>query len=291
MSFPKIAVTTASGGLGSAIVRRIIQESGKNHVIGIARSPEKAAHHGIEIRKGDYTNRGEFDQALSGIDTLLLVSGMDDPRKRVLKHRNVIDAAKAAGVGKIVYTSIIGSEKETDFSPIVQSNRQTEEDVKNSGLEWVIGRNGLYIEPDLEYIATYIKEGGIINCAGEGETAYTSRDELAFAYWKMMVEEKHNGKTYNLLGEPITQVQLAELINQVYHTNLTYTAISTDAYKKSRQKELGEFLGTVISGIYVGIRNGLFTATSDYEKAAGRTHLSALEMIRRYKDAEDDTSN
>ena len=134
---------------------------------------------------------------------------MDDPLKRAQQHRNVIKAAQVAGIRKIVYTSIIGSEIGSAFSPIVQSNRQSEEDVKNSGLEWVIGRNGLYIEPDLEYIDNYVKEGGIVNCAGEGKCAYTNRDELAFAYWKMLVEEKHNGKTYNLLGEPIKQSQLA----------------------------------------------------------------------------------
>lgn len=284
----KIAVTSASGGLGSAIIRRIIQESGKENIIGIARTPEKASHHGIEIRKGDYDKREDFVQALSGVDTLLLVSGMDDPRKRIQQHRNVIDAAIDAGVSKIVYTSIIGSEEGNEFSPIVKSNRQTDEDVKNSGLKWVIGRNGLYIEPDLDYIDTYVKDGGIVNCAGEGKCSYTSRNELAYAYWLMLVEEKHNGQIYKLLGEPITQSQLAELINQVYHINLSYTAISSEDYKILRQAELGEFLGTVISGIYEGISKEKFTAPSDYDKAAGRTHLSALEMIRDYKDAEHD---
>jgi NAD(P)H dehydrogenase (quinone) len=283
MEHPKIAVTAANGSLGTAIIRHIIREKGRDHVLGIARNPEKAKHIGVEIKKGDYKHRKDFDQSLSGMDTLLLVSGMDDPRKRVQQHRNVIDAAREAGVRKIVYTSIIGSEKGNDFSPIVQSNRQTEEDIKTSGLEWVIGRNGLYIEPDLEYIDTYVKEGGIVNCAGEGKCAYTSRSELAYAYWHMLAEDKHNGNTYNLLGEPITQSQLADLINQVYHTRLTYAAVSKEEYLRSRQEELGDFLGTVISGIYEGISKDVFTAPSDYEQAAGRKHLSALEMIRLYK--------
>lgn len=285
MSKSKIAVTAASGGLGKAIIQNIIQYKGRDNVVGIARNPEKAAHLKLEIRKGDYNNREDFDHALSDIDTLLLVSGMDDPRKRIQQHRNVIDSARAAGVRKIVYTSIIGSEKGNEFSPIVQSNRQSEKDVKSSGLEWVIGRNGLYIDADLEYIPSYAEEGGIVNCAGEGKCAYTSRSELAFAYWRMLVEEKHNGSTYNLLGEPITQSQLAEFINQIHHTNLTYTAVSAAAYKKSRQEELGEFIGMVVAGIYEGISKDLFTAPSDYERAAGRAHLSALEMIRQFKNA------
>ena len=283
MGKQKIAVTTANGGLGSAIIRRIIHQSGKEHVVGIARTPHKAAHLDIEIRKGDYRKGEDFHRALTGIDTLFLVSGMDDPQKRIRQHRNVIDAAVAAGVRKIVYTSIIGGGKETDFSPVVKSNRQTEEDIQQSGLQWAIGRNGLYIEPDLEYIDSYVKEGGIINCAGEGQTAYTSRDELAHAYGNMLVEDKHDGQIFNLVGEPITQFKLAELINQVYHTRLSYQPISVAAYRKSRQAELGEFMGTIISGIYEGISQGLFAVPSDFEKATGRPHLSALDMIRQYK--------
>ena len=168
----QIAVTTASGNLGSAIINILIKYIGRENVRGIARSPQKAAHLGIEIRKGDYNTWEEFEKALKGVDAVLLVSGMDDPKKRIQQHRNVIEAAKHNGVKKIVYTSIVGGDIETEFSPIIRSNRQTEEDVKNAGLDWVIGRNGLYIEPDLEYLDNYILEGGIINCASDGKTDY-----------------------------------------------------------------------------------------------------------------------
>ena len=137
----KIAVTSASGKLGASIVKHLIKEIGKENVVAIARTPERAEHLGVEIRKGDYNSRQDFDLALKGIDAVLLVSGMDEPQKRIEQHRNVIEAAKTNGVTKIVYTSIIGAEENNAFSPIVQTNRQTEIDVKNSGLEWAIGRN------------------------------------------------------------------------------------------------------------------------------------------------------
>ncbi len=79
---------------------------------------------------------------------------MDAPDKRIGQDRNVIEAARAAGVSKVVYTSVQGPGADNSFSPIVLSNRQTEEDVKASGLEWFIGRNGIDIEPDVEYVAT-----------------------------------------------------------------------------------------------------------------------------------------
>jgi len=278
----KIAVTSASGHLGSAIVKALLKETKNENIIAIARTTEKAEHLGVEVRKGDYNSREDFNTALKGIDIVLLVSGMDEPQKRIQQHRNVIEAAKQNGVQKIVYTSIVGAEENNAFSPVVQSNRQTEEDIRNSGLQWVIGRNGIYIEPDLEYIDTYIKDGEIRNCADQGKCTYTSREELGYAYAKMLLEDKHNGNTYNLVGEAISQKQLADFINQVYNTNLIYHAVSVEAYKTDRIAELGEFLGTVIAGIYEGIKNGANDVRSDYEKAADRPHKSALELIEHH---------
>tara|TARA_R110002111_G_scaffold38750_4_gene73719 strand:+ start:126 stop:980 length:855 start_codon:yes stop_codon:yes gene_type:complete len=278
----KIAVTSVSGHLGASIAKALIQEIGRENVIGIARTPEKAKHLGVEVRKGDYNSREDFDVALKGVDKVLLVSGMDQPQKRIQQHRNVIEAARLNGLQKIVYTSIVGDEENTAFSPVVKSNRQTEEDVRNSGLQWIIGRNGIYIEPDLEYIDTYVEEGGITNCAGDGKCAYTSREELGFAYAQLLLNEELNGQTLNLVGEAITQTQLAEYINQVYKTNLKYATVSVEEYKKERQAALGEFLGTIISGIYEGIANGANEVVSDFEKAAGRPHKSPLAMIGNY---------
>ena len=279
----KIAVTSASGQLRSAIVKQLIEEIGKENVVGIARAPHNAKDLDVEVRKGDYNSREQLDKALKGIDTVLLVSGMDDPQKRIQQHRNVIEAARANAVKKIVYTSIVGDENQTTFSPIVKSNRQTEADIRASGLEWVIGRNGIYIEPDLEYLDNYIKAGEIRNCAGDGKCAYTSRPELAYAYTKMLLEEKHNGQTYNLVGEPITQAELADLINQTYQTNLKYNVVSVEDYQAERKAALGEFIGTVIAGIYEGIRNGVNDVPSDFAKAAGRPHKSTEEVIEAFK--------
>lgn len=104
----KIAVTAANGQLGSSVVNELKKAIGAENVVGIVRTPAKAQHLGIEIRKGDYNRHEDFDEALKGVDAVLLISGMDDPQKRILLHQNVIDAAKENGVKKIVYTSDVG---------------------------------------------------------------------------------------------------------------------------------------------------------------------------------------
>lgn len=279
----KIAITAASGNLGTEIVNATISLVGKENVVGFARTPSKAAHLGIEIRPGDYNAIDNLEVSFKAIDTVLLVSGMDAPEKRIEQHRNVIRAAQKAGVKKIVYTSVQGAEDGTAFSPIIQSNRQTEVDIRNSGLEWVIGRNGIYIEPDVDYIETYKEAGFIANCAGDGKCGYTTRPELAYAYARMLTEGKHNGQTYNLHGETLTQYQLASYLNQAFGTNLSYKPMTVEAYQQERVAELGEFLGTVIAGIYHGIREGELDNLSHFSDAAGREHQSWESFFEKIK--------
>ncbi|MEZ6137564.1 MAG: SDR family oxidoreductase [Pirellulaceae bacterium] len=272
----------ASGQLGAAIVRATVEIAGEKNVIGLARTPSKAASLGVEIRAGDYDSREQLTQSLQGIHALLLVSGMDAPDKRIGQHRNVIEAAKDAGVSKIVYTSIQGAEEGTAFSPVVQSNRQTELDIRSSGLNWVIGRNGIYIEPDIEYIDTYKQRGEIANCAGGAKCGYTTRGELAAAYAQMLTNAEHNGQTYNLHGEAITQQQLADYMNVAFGTNLKYREMTVKEYLEDRQAELGDFLGTVIAGIYEGIRNGAANQESQFAQAAGRKHQSWDDYFQQF---------
>lgn len=269
-----IAITSVSGQLGAAISRALIDMNVADSLVGLARSPDKVKDLDIDIRPGDYAEPQQLQTSLQGVDTLLLVSGNAAPDERIGQHRNVIEAAKAAGVTKIVYTSVQGAEEGTAFSPVVQSNRQTEADVRDSGLNWVIGLNGIYIEPDVEYIDSYRKAGEIANSAGVGRCAYTTRSELAVAYAHLLTEARHDGCTYRLHGDLLTQAQLADYLNQAFNTELHYRAMSHEAFKADRIAELGEFMGTVIAGIYQGIHDGALDHPSQFETAAGRPHQS-----------------
>ncbi len=279
----KIGVTAASGKLGCAIVKALIEQDPKNKIIALARTPERAVGLGVEVRAGDYNNPLQLEQSLVGIDSLLLISGIDAPEKRIGQHRNVINAAKKAGVKKLVYTSIQGAEENTAFSPVIQSNRQTEKDIQSAGFEWVIGRNGIYIEPDVEYIENYKKRGGIYNCAGEGRCGYTTRAELAYAYARMLVQDKHKGEVYNLHGQAITQTELANYMNLAFGTSLTFKSMTVEAFKQDRIEALGVFFGTIVAGIYQGIREGKSNNPSQYLQAAGREHISWQDYFSQLK--------
>lgn len=86
----RIAVTAAGGPLGSEIVKATVELVGKDCVVGLARMPGTAESLDVEVRPGDYDSPNDLENSLEGIDTLLLVSGMDAPENRITQHCNVI---------------------------------------------------------------------------------------------------------------------------------------------------------------------------------------------------------
>ncbi|WP_422037991.1 NAD(P)H-binding protein [Roseibium sp.] len=277
----KLAVTAASGQLGRAVIDHLKTLHPVQDIVGVARTPEKAADLGVEIRAGSYGDRDAFESALRGIDAVLLISGNDAPENRIAQHRAVIDGARAAGVRRFVYTSVQGPEQGGGFAQIVDSNRRTEADVRQSGLDWAIGRNGIYIEPDLEYIDSYKRLDGIRNCAGDGRCAYTTRTELAFAYACLLRDNSHDGKTYNLSGRPITQSELVGLMNAALGTEMTYEFVDPERFREDRIAEIGDFYGTVVAGIYEAIAAGAFDNESDFHAATGREHVSWPDVFSK----------
>lgn len=269
-----IAVTAASGQLGQAVIRALLELDTGEPIVGLARTPANAEGLSVEVRPGDYSDVGQLTTSLAGVGALLLVSGNEAPEKRIEQHRNVLAAAKAAGVAKVVFTSVQGAEEATAFSPVITSSRQTEADVRASGMNWVIGRNGIYIEPDVEALEDYVAAGEVTNCAGDGRCGYTTRTELGTAYAHMLTESRHDGQAYHLHGEPITQVQLVGHLNDAFGTDFVYRPLSVDDYRADRIEALGEFMGTIIAGIYEGIRQGEHDRPSDYAAATGRPHMS-----------------
>jgi NAD(P)H dehydrogenase (quinone) len=274
----KVGITLASGQLGGAILKETINLAGIENTIAIARSPEKINQPGVETRPADLDNQETCKIAFQGLDVVLLVSSNSHPNVRLLQHTNAIDGAKAAGVGRMVFISIVGANN-INPNAIQKVAADTEEYLKNSGLEWTIGRNGLYIEPDLEYLPNYIQEGKISNCAADGKCSYTSRNELAFAYAKLVTGNNHAGKIYNLAGEAITQQELVNYLNDFYQINLVYECVDAAAYRQERIIHLGDTIGNIIADIYESISKGEFQMESNFLEVTGRPHKTIMEIL------------
>ena len=137
-----IAVTGATGQLGQLVVEKLKGKTGEA-IVALVRSPAKAAGLGVAVREADYTKPGMLKPALAGVDALLSISS-SEIGQRVAQHHNVIEAAKAAGVRRIVYTSFLHA----DVSPIslAVEHRETEAELKASGIPHTILRNGWYTE-------------------------------------------------------------------------------------------------------------------------------------------------
>ena len=137
-----------------------------------------------------------------------------------------------------------------------------------------IGGNGIYIEPDVNYIDSYRTHGEIANSAGDGKCGYTTRPELAHAYARLLTDSGHDSQTVDLNGAPITQAQLADYLSSTFATQLVYRPMSSAEYVEDRTAELGPFVGEIIAGIYDGIRLGDYANAGDFESVTGRPHQS-----------------
>ncbi len=282
----KLAVTAASGNLGQLLLTELVRLLGADNVVGIARSPEKITISNIETRQGDYQRAADWPDALQGIDTVVLISSPAGPQDRVQMHRNVIEGAKLAGARKMLYSSVIGNglERDTLYAPIAAINRQAEQDLQDSGLEWAIPRNGLYLEFDVAHIVNAAKQDNIYrNNGGGGRCGYITRDEIAVATAQMAVDDQHNGKIYSLVGDCHTQAELVQMVNEVYGIQVSYEEISDQACIDKLTPIRGEIVANMLTGCYQCIRNGAYDVASDFEAATGRPVKSVIQQIAEIK--------
>jgi NAD(P)H dehydrogenase (quinone) len=192
-----IGVTAATGHLGRLVVEKLKGKTG-GAIIALVRSPAKAEGLGIAVREADYTKPATLKPALEGVDTLLLISG-SEVGHRAAQHHNVIEATKAAGVKRIVYTSLLHA----DVSPIslAAEHRQTEAELKASGVPHTILRNGWYIENHTGAIGGALAGGAVIGSAGHGKFSSAAGADCAEAAAVALVGKDHQGKTYELAGD------------------------------------------------------------------------------------------
>lgn len=211
-----IAVTGATGQLGQLVIKHLLNKVEPQQIVALVRNIEKAASLtslGVQVRQADYSKPETLESALDGVAKLLLISS-SEVGQRATQHKNVIDAAKKAGVELLAYTSLLHA----DTSPLAlaEEHVETEAYLKQAEVPHVLLRNGWYTENYLASVAPALANGGFIGCAQDGKISSAAREDYAEAAAAVLTSEaEQNGKVYELSGdEAYTLSELSALISK-----------------------------------------------------------------------------
>lgn len=278
-----IAITGATGQLGQYVIESLLKTVPASQIVAIVRNPAKAttlSQQGITVRQADYSDEAALTTALQGIDKLLLISS-SEVGQRAPQHRNVINAAQAAHVKFIAYTSLLHA----DTSPLGLADEHvaTEKMLAESGIAYALLRNGWYTENYLASAPAALEHGVFIGAAGEGKIASATRADYAAAAARVISEDGHAGKTYELAGDTgWTLSQLAaELAKQsgkkVVYQNLSEADFAAALKGVGLPAGLADMLADSDTGASKG---GLFDDSHTLSKLIGRPTTSLTDSVK-----------
>ena len=190
--------------MGAATIEHLRTKTKADKIIALARSEEKAKplrDKGVKVRVGDFDDTTSLDRAMQDIEKVLMISGTD-LNNRLLQHKNVVDAAKRAGVKHIAYTGV--SMKDVRTSAIItlmNSHFQTEDYISESGLDYTFLRNTLYMDQIQLFIGEKVLETGIHLPAGNGAVPFALRSEMAEAAANVLLQDGHANKAYAITSK------------------------------------------------------------------------------------------
>jgi len=276
-----IVVTGATGHLGRHVVEQLLEKVPAEQITAVVRDESKAADlaaRGVRLAVADYNTPETFDGLFAAGDKVLLISGNEFDKGRVQQHRVVIDAAKAAGVSLLAYTSAPGSLT----AALADDHRATEEVLLASGLPYTLLRNAWYHENYTENLAPVLAHDAVVQAAGEGRVASASRADYAAAAVAVLTGEGHENTTYELSGDEAWGFAeyAAELSRQtgkeiVYNSVSpeTFTSILTGAW-------LPEAFAGILAGVDVSIEKGELAGTpGDLSRLTGRPTTPIADSI------------
>ncbi|TGE23766.1 SDR family oxidoreductase [Hymenobacter aquaticus] len=261
-----IAITGATGQLGRLVIEKLKARVPAAQIVALVRNPAKAADLGVEAREADYTQPAALEAALAGVDTLLLISS-SEVGQRATQHRNVIEAAKKAGVKRIAYTSLLHA----DSSPLslAEEHRATEADVKASGIPYTLLRNGWYTENYTGSVHGAVAGGAFLGSAKDGLISSATRADFAEAAVAVLTGTGHEGQTYELAGDDsYTLTELAAEISRQTGKDIPYKDLPVADYAAV----LSSF------GIPEGFAHGL--ASWDADAATGALFDDSRQLSR-----------
>jgi NAD(P)H dehydrogenase (quinone) len=271
-----IVVAGAAGHLGRDVVSALLARGvPAGEIVATARRTEALADlaaRGVVVRFADHEDPASLASAFAGAETLLLISG-NVPGVRVEQHRNVIHAARDAGVRLLAYTSILKAD--TSSLLLASDHRATEELLATSGVPHVILRNGWYFENYTGQLPTYL-EHGIVGAAGNGRVSAAARYDFADAAAAVLTTDGHVGAVYELGGTSFTLPEFAAALSTAIGRTVTYTDLPQNQFEEllvaaGLPGPYAAIYGDADRGIAAG---DLFVESSDLEKLLGRQPVS-----------------
>ena len=277
----KIAVTGATGQLGRLVIENLKTEAASDDIIALARDPQKAADMGVPARAFDYDEADQLAPALKGVDTLLLISGVDIGR-RLAQHTAVIEAAKEASVGHIVYTSLLNADKTT--IALGPEHAGTEKALAASGVPHTILRNGWYTENYTMALGAAVQHKALIGAAGEGKISSATREDYALAAAKVLLDPSLQGVTHELAGDDsFTLAQMAEAVSVHIGDTVSYVNMSVpDLTAAYHQAGMPEDMAGFLAMTDVEVSNGaLFDDRRVLSKIIGRATTPMKDTVAK----------
>ncbi|MFG2347159.1 SDR family oxidoreductase [Streptomyces phaeochromogenes] len=276
-----IVVTGATGHLGRFVIEGLLEKVPADQITAVVRSEEKAAGfaaRGVKLAIADYNAPETFDGVFSAGDKVLLISGSEFDKGRVGQHKVVLDAAKAAGVALLAYTSAPGSLS----AALADDHRGTEAAILESGVTYTFLRNGWYNENYTENLAPVLEYNAVVQAAGEGKVSSASRADYAAAAVAVLTGEGHENKTYELGGD--TAWGFAEYAAEVAKASgkeIAYNSVPVEAFKGILTGAgLPEPFAAILAGVDASIEKGeLVVATGDLSRLTGRPTTPIAESI------------
>lgn len=276
-------VTGATGHLGGLIVDGLLAAGvPAGEVAAVVRNEGKAARLrdvGVEIRVADYDDTEALRTAFRAGDRVVFVSGSDLER-RAAQHRNVVAAAREAGVALLAYTGILGG-PEADLL-LATDHKATEQAILDSELPYTFLRNGWYHEVYTETIPQILERGAVIASAGEGRVATAARADYAAAAVAVLTGEGHEGKAYELCGDTAWSfAEFAAELSKQTGREIPYRALTAAEHK---EVFVGAGLPGPVADVLVDIdraieRGLLVRTTGDLARLIGRPPTSLADAI------------
>ncbi|MEU7393348.1 MULTISPECIES: SDR family oxidoreductase [Streptomyces] len=276
-----IVVTGASGKLGRHVVEQLLEKVPAGQVTAVVRSPERVAdlaERGVRVAVADYNAPETFDGLFAADDKVLLISGNEFDKGRVRQHSVVIDAARAAGVALLAYTSAPGSLTAT----LADDHRGTERALLDSGVPYVLLRNGWYHENYTENLAPVLEHDAVVAAAGEGRISSASRADYAAAAVAVLTGEGHENTTYELGGdEAWSFAEYAAELSRQTGREIVYTPVTPEALTGILTGAgVPEPMAAVFAGVDAAIAEGqLVVDSGDLSRLTGRPTTPLAEAV------------